>query len=131
MLYYSLTKIDVFCAPKFFTTIEESKDLTSLSLDETISDNLKVYEVIIKKDSEMIKGKREQSSRFSFEGYKMESSDEESSTSDSKYEEYAMAVRDFKKFFKIRGSSSFFVKRPHHYQEDAFKHFIDPFAAIP
>ncbi|GJV32488.1 hypothetical protein Tco_1392888 [Tanacetum coccineum] len=41
------------------TAIEESKDLTSLSLDELIG-NLKVYEVIIKKDSEMVKGKREQ-----------------------------------------------------------------------
>nr|GEW60464.1 zf-CCHC domain-containing protein/UBN2 domain-containing protein [Tanacetum cinerariifolium] len=41
------------------TTIEESKDLTSLSLDELIG-NLNVYEVIIKKDSEMVKGKREQ-----------------------------------------------------------------------
>ncbi|GJT83404.1 hypothetical protein Tco_1057746 [Tanacetum coccineum] len=40
--------------------IAESKDLTSLSLDELI-ENLKVYEVIIKKDSEMIKDKREQS----------------------------------------------------------------------
>ncbi|GKC23739.1 hypothetical protein Tco_1025889, partial [Tanacetum coccineum] len=49
--------------PKWCTkvmAIEESKDLTSLSLDELI-DNLKVYEVIIKKDSEMVKGKREQS----------------------------------------------------------------------
>ncbi|GJS77723.1 hypothetical protein Tco_0727604 [Tanacetum coccineum] len=42
------------------TTIEESKDLTSLSLDELIG-NLKVYEVIIKKDSEIVKDKREQS----------------------------------------------------------------------
>ncbi|GKA18707.1 hypothetical protein Tco_0698622, partial [Tanacetum coccineum] len=38
--------------------IEESKNLTSLSLDELIR-NLKVYEVIIKNDSEMVKGKRE------------------------------------------------------------------------
>ncbi|GKB05596.1 retrovirus-related pol polyprotein from transposon TNT 1-94 [Tanacetum coccineum] len=36
------------------TAIEESKDLTSLSFDELIG-NLKVYEVIIKKDSEMVK----------------------------------------------------------------------------
>ncbi|GJV42327.1 retrotransposon protein, putative, ty1-copia subclass [Tanacetum coccineum] len=36
------------------TAIEESKDLTSLSLDELIS-NLKVHEVIIKKDSEIVK----------------------------------------------------------------------------
>ncbi|GJS90369.1 hypothetical protein Tco_0773005 [Tanacetum coccineum] len=40
------------------SSIEESKDLTSLSLDELIG-NLKVYEVIIKNDSEMVKRKRE------------------------------------------------------------------------
>ncbi|GKA39054.1 hypothetical protein Tco_0731605 [Tanacetum coccineum] len=37
-------------------TIEESKDLTSLSLDELIG-NLKVHEMIIKKDSEIVKAK--------------------------------------------------------------------------
>ncbi|GJT65033.1 hypothetical protein Tco_1016513 [Tanacetum coccineum] len=36
--------------------IEESKDLTSLSLDELIV-NLKVHEMIIKKDSEIVKSK--------------------------------------------------------------------------
>nr|GEX09680.1 UBN2 domain-containing protein [Tanacetum cinerariifolium] len=40
--------------------IEKSKDLKSISLDELIG-NLKVYEVIIKKDFEMVKDKREQS----------------------------------------------------------------------
>nr|GEZ66852.1 zf-CCHC domain-containing protein/DUF4219 domain-containing protein/UBN2 domain-containing protein [Tanacetum cinerariifolium] len=59
--------------------IEESKDLTSLSLDELIR-NLK-----------------------------KESSDEECSTFDSEDEEYAMTVRDFKKFFKRRGR---FVRQP-------------------
>ncbi|GJY30653.1 copia protein [Tanacetum coccineum] len=54
------------------TAIEESKDLTSLSLDELIG-NLKC------------------------------------STSGSEDEEYAMAVRDFKKFFKRRGR---FVRQP-------------------
>nr|GEZ14462.1 UBN2 domain-containing protein [Tanacetum cinerariifolium] len=78
--------------------IEESKYLTSLSLDELIR-NLKVYEVIIKKDSEMVKGKREQNISLALKA-KKKSSDEESSTSDSKDEEYAMAVRDFKIFFK-------------------------------
>nr|GEY62254.1 putative reverse transcriptase domain-containing protein [Tanacetum cinerariifolium] len=57
------------------TVIEESKDLTSLSLDELI-ENLKA---------------------------KKESSDDECLTSESEDEEYAMAVRDFKKFFKRRG----------------------------
>ncbi|GKA68905.1 zf-CCHC domain-containing protein [Tanacetum coccineum] len=90
------------------TAIEESKDLTSLSLDELIG-NLKVYEVIIKKDSEMVKGKREQSRSLALKA-KKESSDEDSSTSDSEDEEYAMAVRDFKKFFKRRGR---FVRQPH------------------
>ncbi|GJV26558.1 zf-CCHC domain-containing protein [Tanacetum coccineum] len=90
------------------TAIEESKDLTSLSLDELIG-NLKVYEVIIKNDSEMVKGKREQNRSLALKA-KKESSDEDSSTSDSEDEEYAMAVRDFKKFFKRRGR---FVRQPH------------------
>ncbi|GJR99576.1 hypothetical protein Tco_0316085 [Tanacetum coccineum] len=80
--------------------IEESKDLTSLSLDELIR-NLKVHEMIIKKDSEIVKAKREKKS-LAFKA-KKESSDEESLTLGSKDEEFAMAVRDFKKFFKRRG----------------------------
>ncbi|GJT13460.1 hypothetical protein Tco_0860502 [Tanacetum coccineum] len=90
------------------TNIEESKNLTSLSLDELI-ENLKVYEVIIKKDSEMVKGKREQNRSLALKA-KKESTDEDSSTFDSEDEEYAMAVRDFKKFFKRRGR---FVIQPH------------------
>ncbi|GJT24860.1 hypothetical protein Tco_0894797 [Tanacetum coccineum] len=93
--------------PLDVTAIEESKDLTSLSLDELIG-NLKVYEVIIKKDSEMVKGKREQNRSLALKA-KKESSDEDSSTSDSEDEEYAMAVKEFKKFFKIRGR---FVRQP-------------------
>ncbi|GJT06394.1 hypothetical protein Tco_0840856 [Tanacetum coccineum] len=62
------------------TAIEESKDLTSLSLDELIG-NLKVYEVIINKDSEMVKGKREQNRSLGLKA-KKESSDEDSSASD-------------------------------------------------
>ncbi|GKG49276.1 hypothetical protein Tco_0515728, partial [Tanacetum coccineum] len=83
------------------TAIEESKDLTSLSLDELFIGNLKVYEMIIKKDSEIFKAKFERKS-LALKA-KKESSDEKCSTSESEDEEYAMAVKDFKKFFKRRG----------------------------
>nr|GEU61879.1 zf-CCHC domain-containing protein/DUF4219 domain-containing protein/UBN2 domain-containing protein [Tanacetum cinerariifolium] len=86
---------------------EESKGLTSLLLDELIG-NLKVYEVIINKYSEMVTGKREQNRSLALKA-KKESSDEDTSTSNSEDEEYAMDMRDFKKFFKRRGR---FVRHP-------------------
>ncbi|GKD01858.1 hypothetical protein Tco_1172132, partial [Tanacetum coccineum] len=86
--------------------IKESKDLTSLSLNELIG-NLKVHEMIIKKDSEIVKAKGEMKS-LALKA-KKESSDKECSTSGSEDEEYVMAVRDFKKFFKRRGR---FVRQP-------------------
>ncbi|GJZ94552.1 zf-CCHC domain-containing protein [Tanacetum coccineum] len=61
------------------TAIEESKNLSSLALDELIG-NLK-----------------------------KESSDDKTSTSGSDDEEYAMAVRNFKKFFRRNGK---FVRQP-------------------
>nr|GEW00531.1 UBN2 domain-containing protein [Tanacetum cinerariifolium] len=82
------------------TTIEESKDLTSLSLDELIG-NLKVHKMIIKKDTEIVKAKVKR--KYLALKARKESSDEECSTSESEEKEYAMAVRDFKKFFKRRG----------------------------
>ncbi|GJU08915.1 retrovirus-related pol polyprotein from transposon TNT 1-94 [Tanacetum coccineum] len=89
------------------TAIKESKDLTSLSFDELIG-NLKVHDMIIKKDSEIVKAKGERRS-LALKA-KKESSDEECSTSRSEDEEYAMVVREFKKFFKRRGR---FVRQPH------------------
>nr|GEW83521.1 retrovirus-related Pol polyprotein from transposon TNT 1-94 [Tanacetum cinerariifolium] len=86
--------------------IEESKDMTSLSLDELIG-NLKVHEMIIKKDSEMVKDKGKR--KYLALKAKKESGDEEILTFGSKDEEYVMAVRDFKKFFKRRGR---FARQP-------------------
>ncbi|GKA86576.1 zf-CCHC domain-containing protein [Tanacetum coccineum] len=64
------------------TAIEESKNLTTLPLDELIG-NLKVYEEVIKKDFETVKGKKEQSR--------------------------SLALKEFKKIFKRRGR---FVRQP-------------------
>ncbi|GKE21459.1 hypothetical protein Tco_1432971, partial [Tanacetum coccineum] len=56
--------------------------------------------MIIKKDSKIVKAKGERKS-LALKA-KKETSDEECSTSGSEDEEYAMTVRDFKKFFKRR-----------------------------
>ncbi|GKC27037.1 hypothetical protein Tco_1034331 [Tanacetum coccineum] len=63
--------------------------------------------MIIKKDSEIVKEKVERKS-IALKA-KKESSDEECSTSGSRDKEYAMSVRDFKKFFKRRGR---FARQP-------------------
>nr|GEY86468.1 hypothetical protein [Tanacetum cinerariifolium] len=91
------TKLDeeVFRAlhPKWrakVTVNEESKDLTSLSLDELIG-NLKVQEMVIKKDSEIVRAKVERKS-LALKA-KKESSNEEYSTSRNEDEEYDMPTR--------------------------------------
>ncbi|GKC91352.1 hypothetical protein Tco_1152001, partial [Tanacetum coccineum] len=89
------------------TTIEESKDLSSLALDELIS-NLKVHEVVMEKDSKIYSGKKERVKSIILKT-KKESSDDETSTSGSDDEEYAMVVRNFKKFFRRKGK---FVRQP-------------------
>ncbi|GKA37868.1 hypothetical protein Tco_0724433 [Tanacetum coccineum] len=59
------------------TAIEESKDLSSLALDELIG-NLKVHEVVMEKDSEIYKGKKERIKSITLKA-KKESSDDETS----------------------------------------------------
>nr|GEX43130.1 zf-CCHC domain-containing protein/UBN2 domain-containing protein [Tanacetum cinerariifolium] len=89
------------------TAIKESKDLSSLALDELIG-NLKVHKVVMEKDSEIYRGKEERVKSIALKA-KKESSDDETSTSGSDDEEYAMTVRNFKKFFRRKGK---FVRQP-------------------
>ncbi|GJT53417.1 zf-CCHC domain-containing protein [Tanacetum coccineum] len=90
------------------TAIEESKDLSTLRLDELIG-NLKVYEVVLEKDLETSRNKKEKYKSLALKARKV-LSEEEATSSDSNDEEYALAVRDFKKFFRRRGK---FVCQPH------------------
>ncbi|GKC50636.1 zf-CCHC domain-containing protein [Tanacetum coccineum] len=90
------------------TAIEESKDLSTLPLDELIG-NLKVYEVVLEKDSEISKSKKEKYKSLALKARKV-LSEKEASSSDSKDEEYVMAIRDFKIFFRRGGK---FVRQPH------------------
>ncbi|GJZ68632.1 hypothetical protein Tco_0631872 [Tanacetum coccineum] len=87
--------------------IEESKDLSLLALDELIG-NLKVHELVMEKDSKIYRGKKERIKSITLKA-KKESSDDETSTSGSDDEEYAMVVRNFKKFFRRKGK---FVRQP-------------------
>ncbi|GKB18776.1 hypothetical protein Tco_0852699 [Tanacetum coccineum] len=87
--------------------IEESKDLSSLALDELIA-YLKVPEVVMEKDSKIFRGKKERVKSIALKA-KKESSNDETSTSRNDDEEYAMAVRNFKKFFRRKGK---FVRQP-------------------
>ncbi|GKF28365.1 hypothetical protein Tco_0094707 [Tanacetum coccineum] len=62
----------------------------------------------MEKDSEIYRGKKEKVKSIALKA-KKESSDDETSTSESDDEEYAMAVRNFKKFFRRKGK---FVRQP-------------------
>ncbi|GKA50406.1 zf-CCHC domain-containing protein [Tanacetum coccineum] len=74
------------------TVTEESKDLSKLPLYELI-DNLKVYEVVLEKDSKTSKNKKEKYKSLALKAKKV-SSDEHVSCSGSIDEEYAMAALD-------------------------------------
>ncbi|GKD08373.1 hypothetical protein Tco_1188058 [Tanacetum coccineum] len=78
-----------------------------ICLDELI-DNLKVHEVVMEQDFEIYRGKKERVKSIALKA-KKESSDDETSTSRSDNEEYAMAVRNFKKLFRRKGK---FVRQP-------------------
>ncbi|GJW72697.1 hypothetical protein Tco_0129614 [Tanacetum coccineum] len=62
----------------------------------------------MEKDSEIYRGKKEKVKSISLKA-KKESSDDETLTSRSDEEEYVMAIRNFKKFFRRKGK---FVRQP-------------------
>ncbi|GJT78172.1 hypothetical protein Tco_1044897 [Tanacetum coccineum] len=86
--------------------IEESQELTSFVTDES-SGYLQSSRIDHHESSKCVKAKGERKS-LALKA-KKESSDEECLNFRSEDEEYAMAVRDFKKFFKRRGR---FVRQP-------------------
>nr|GEU55151.1 alpha/beta hydrolases superfamily protein [Tanacetum cinerariifolium] len=72
------------------TAIEESKDLSTLPLDELIG-NLKIYEVVLEKDLETSKSKKEKYKSLALKSRKF-LSEEEATSSDNDDEEYAMVA---------------------------------------
>ncbi|GJY29668.1 zf-CCHC domain-containing protein [Tanacetum coccineum] len=71
------------------TAIEESKDLSSLSLNDLIN-NLKVHEMTMEKDSELVGGKREKIKSLALKD-KRKSNDDENLMSGSEDKEYSTA----------------------------------------
>ncbi|GJS97407.1 retrovirus-related pol polyprotein from transposon TNT 1-94 [Tanacetum coccineum] len=71
------------------TAIKESKDLSTLPLDKLIG-NLNVYEVVLEKDLEISKSKKEKYKSLALKARKV-LSEEEATSLDSDDEEYAMA----------------------------------------
>nr|GEU40014.1 zf-CCHC domain-containing protein/UBN2 domain-containing protein [Tanacetum cinerariifolium] len=71
--------------------------------------DLENYKEVPEKDSKASKNKKEKYKSLALKAKKV-SSDKEASCSDSDDEEYAMAVRDLKKFFRRRER---FVRQPH------------------
>ncbi|GJY54637.1 hypothetical protein Tco_0446301 [Tanacetum coccineum] len=84
------------------TTIEESQDFPLLSLDGLIG-NLKIHEVIVKKDSEIYKVRKERVKSIEMKA-KKEYSDDKTLTSRSDDKEYSMANKEQKAL--VRGSWS-------------------------
>ncbi|GJX65066.1 hypothetical protein Tco_0299409, partial [Tanacetum coccineum] len=74
-----------------------------------IWNSLVITHQVLEKDSEVSKNKKEKYKSLSLKAKKV-SSDEEASCSDSEDEEYPMAVKDFKKFFRRREK---FIRQPH------------------
>jgi len=96
------------------TAIDEAKDFEKLSLDELVG-NLKVHEVILEKDEEIARLKKEK-----FKSIALKAKHQvEASSEDNEDEELACMVRNFKRVFRRSGK---FVRPP---QNDSRKAPID------
>nr|GEV94381.1 zf-CCHC domain-containing protein/UBN2 domain-containing protein [Tanacetum cinerariifolium] len=103
------------------TEIEKSKDLSILPLDKLIG-NLKVYEVVLEKDLEIYKNKKDKYKSLALKERKF-LCEEEATSSDSKDEEYVMArVKEDKKEKDDR--RCFKCGDPNHFISDCPKHFF-------
>ncbi|GJR98152.1 zf-CCHC domain-containing protein [Tanacetum coccineum] len=98
-----------------FTILEEESIASGFARFNTIITSLKALDegfssknYTMEKDSEIYRGKKERVKSIALKA-KKESSDDETLTSGSDDEEYAMAVRNFKKFFRRKGK---FVRQP-------------------
>ncbi|GJX72320.1 zf-CCHC domain-containing protein [Tanacetum coccineum] len=93
-------------------------DLSTLSLDELIG-NLKVHKVVLEKDLEVTKNKKEKYKSLALKARQV-LSEEDASSSDSNDEEYAMAVKEDKKEKEDR--RCFKCGDPNHFINDCPKH---------
>ncbi|GJW89988.1 hypothetical protein Tco_0167541 [Tanacetum coccineum] len=89
------------------TAIEESKNLTTLPLDELIG-NLKVYEEVIKKDFETVKGKKEQSRSLELKPPK--NNDQRAFIGGSWSDREEMREKTRKKVLRAKASMMYFSK---------------------
>ncbi|GJY74479.1 hypothetical protein Tco_0478910 [Tanacetum coccineum] len=100
------------------TVIEESKDLLKLSLDELVG-NLKVYEIVLEKDLEVAKNKKEKYKSLALKAIQV-LSDDNTSSSDSNDEEYAMAEdkKEERRCFRCDDPNHFISDFPKNFSGD-------------
>nr|GEV59454.1 hypothetical protein [Tanacetum cinerariifolium] len=98
--------------------IEESKDLSTLSLDKLIG-NLKVYDVVLEKDLEVSKYRKEKYKSLALKARQV-LSEEDASSSNSNDDEYAMSAKEDKKEKEDR--TCFKCGDPNHFISNCPKH---------
>ncbi|GJY61360.1 hypothetical protein Tco_0462017 [Tanacetum coccineum] len=105
-IYMCKTAKDIW--QSLLITHQESIDSGFARFNTIITSLRALDEVVMENDFEIYRGKKERVKSIALKA-KKESSDDETSTSGSDDEEYAMAVRNFKRFFRRKGK---FVRQP-------------------